>query len=70
LGDFSAKVGRGDIFKWTIGNESSRGISNDNGAGVVNFTISKNFVVKSTMFPHHNIHKKTGNPPREIGQPD
>jgi hypothetical protein len=24
---------------------------------VVNFTTSKNLIVKSTMFPHHNIHK-------------
>jgi hypothetical protein len=31
LGDFSAKVGREDIFKPTIGNESLREISNDNG---------------------------------------
>jgi hypothetical protein len=31
LGDFNAKVGRDDIFKPTIGNESSHKISNDNG---------------------------------------
>jgi hypothetical protein len=31
FGDFSAKVGREDIFKPTIGNESSHEISNDNG---------------------------------------
>jgi exonuclease III len=31
LGDFNAKVGREDIFKPTIGNESSHEISNDNG---------------------------------------
>jgi hypothetical protein len=29
LGDFNAKVGREDIFKPTIGNESSYEISND-----------------------------------------
>jgi hypothetical protein len=32
-------------------------ISNNNGARVVNFAISKNVTVKSTMLPHHNIHK-------------
>jgi hypothetical protein len=57
LGDFNAKVGREDIFKPTIGNESSHEISNDNGVRVVNFATSKNLVVKSTMFPHRSIHK-------------
>jgi hypothetical protein len=33
--------------------------SNDNGARVVDFATSKNIVVKSTMFPHRNIHKYT-----------
>jgi hypothetical protein len=31
LGDFSANVGREDIFKLTIGNESLHEIINDNG---------------------------------------
>jgi hypothetical protein len=52
LGDFNAKVGREDIFKLTIGNESFHETSNDNGVRVVNFATSKNLVVKSTMFPH------------------
>jgi hypothetical protein len=42
LGDFNAKVGREDIFKPTIGNESSHEISNDNGVRVVIFATSKN----------------------------
>jgi hypothetical protein len=57
LGDFKAKVGRKDIFKTTIGNESLHKISNDNGVRVVNFAMSKNLAVKSTMFPHSNNHK-------------
>jgi hypothetical protein len=59
LGDINVKVGREDIFKPTIGNESSHEISNDNGVRLVNFSTSKNLRVKSTMFPHHNIHKYT-----------
>jgi hypothetical protein len=59
LGDFNAKVGREDIFKLTIGNGSLRKISNDNGVRLVNFAISKNLGVKSTMFPHRNMHKYT-----------
>jgi exonuclease III len=58
-GDFNAKVGREDIFKPTIGNESFHETNNDNGDRVVNFATSKNIVVKSTMFPHCKIHKYT-----------
>jgi exonuclease III len=53
LGDFNSKVGREDIFKPTVGNESLHEISNR----VVNFDTSKNLTVKSTTFPHRNIHK-------------
>jgi hypothetical protein len=63
LGDFNAKVGREDIFKPTIGNESLHEISNDNGVRVVNLATSKNHPVKSTMFPHRNIHKVTWTSP-------
>jgi hypothetical protein len=59
LGDFSAEIGREDIFKLTIGNESLHEISHDNGVTVVNITTSKNLTVKSAMFPHRNIHKLT-----------
>jgi hypothetical protein len=37
LGYFNAKVGREDIFKPTIGNESLHEISNGTGVRVVNF---------------------------------
>jgi hypothetical protein len=47
----------------TIGNESLRQDSNDNGVRIVNFATSKNLVVKSTMFPHRNIHKYTWTSP-------
>jgi hypothetical protein len=55
LGDFNAKVGKEDILKPIIGNESLHEISNDNGVRVVHFSISKNLSVKSTMFPHRSI---------------
>ena len=63
LGDFNAKVGRENIFKPTIGNESLHQDSNDNGVRIVNFATSKNLVVKSTMFAHRNIHKCTWTSP-------
>jgi hypothetical protein len=37
--------------------------SNDNGFRIVNFATSKNVVVKSTIFPHRNIHKYTWTSP-------
>jgi hypothetical protein len=57
LGDFNAKVGREDIFKPTIGDESIHKISNDNGVRLVNFATSKHLIVRSTISPHRNIHK-------------
>jgi len=59
LGDFNVKLGGEDILKPTIGNESLHQDCNDNGVRIVNFAISKNLVVKSTMFLHRNIHKYT-----------
>jgi hypothetical protein len=50
LWEFNAKVGREDIFKPTIGNESLHEISNDNGVRVVNFAKSKNLTVKIRFF--------------------
>jgi hypothetical protein len=63
LGDFNVKVGGENIFKPTVGNDSLHEISNDSGVRVVNFARSKNFVVKSTMFPHCKIHKYTWTSP-------
>jgi hypothetical protein len=40
FGDFNAKVGREDIFKPKIRNESLHEVSNDNAVRVVNFATS------------------------------
>jgi endonuclease/exonuclease/phosphatase family metal-dependent hydrolase len=50
VGDFNAKVGREDIFKPAIGRESLH-------------EISQLCHVKSTMFPHRNIHEVTWTSP-------
>jgi hypothetical protein len=59
LRDYNAKAGREDFFKLTIWNESLPEISNtsNNGARLVIFATSENLRVKSTMFPHCNIHE-------------
>jgi hypothetical protein len=59
FGNVNANVGREDIFKPAIGNESLYEIRNDNGVRLVNFATSKNFTFETTMFPNHNIHKYT-----------
>ena len=51
-------MGRENIFKPTIENESLHQDGNDDGVRTVNFFRSKN-VVKSTMSPHRDIHKYT-----------
>jgi hypothetical protein len=61
--DFNAKVDKEDIFKPTIEKESLHKISNGNGVRVVKFATSKNLTARSTMFPHHNIHKVTWTSP-------
>jgi len=58
LGEFNAKVGRENISKPTIGQESLHQDRNDNGVRLTS-PHQKNLVVKSTMFPHRNIHKYT-----------
>jgi hypothetical protein len=62
LGDCNAKVGKEDIFKQTIGNESLNKISNGNEVRVVNFATSKNLSQKYNV-PHHSILKYTWNSP-------
>jgi hypothetical protein len=59
LGGFNVKVGRENIFKPTVGNESLLEIRNDSGVGVVTFAMPKNLIVKSTIFPHCKIRKYT-----------
>jgi exonuclease III len=63
LGDFNANIGKEDIFKPKIENESLHEISNDNGlkrSKLCHIATSKrSLIVKSTMFPYCNIHKYT-----------
>ena len=56
-------MGRENIYKCTIGNESLHQKGNDKGVRTVNFATSKILVVKSTMFPHRNICKYTWTSP-------
>jgi hypothetical protein len=57
---YENSVGREHIFIPTTGKESAHEISDDIGVRVVNFAVPKNLTVKSTMFPHRNMHKFIG----------
>jgi hypothetical protein len=50
LGDFNTKVGREDIFKQIIGNESLHETCNDKSVRVVNFATLKNVIVRAQHF--------------------
>jgi len=47
FGDFNAKVGRENIIKLTIGNESLYQDSNDNGVRTVTFAASKIWLLRA-----------------------
>ena len=47
LGEFNAKVGREDIFKSTVGNESLHQHSNDNGVRTVTFATPKIYLFRA-----------------------
>jgi hypothetical protein len=53
LGDFNAKVGREEISKLTIGNESLHEISNGNGVRLVNFATSNNLTDSDVPTSQH-----------------
>ena len=59
LGDFKVKVGKENIYKPTIGNESLHNKTNNNATKIIEFTVSKVLNVRSTTFPHKEIHKET-----------
>ena len=59
LGDFNAKVGKECTYKPTIGNESLHNGTNSNGIKIILFVIYKGLNVRSTTFPHKDIHKET-----------
>jgi len=63
LGDLNAMCGKEIQFQPTIGKESMRYSSNDNGLRIISFASSKNMIISSTTYPHKKIHKGTWRSP-------
>jgi hypothetical protein len=61
-----AKVGIEDVLKPAVGIESLHEVINDIVFIVVNLATSESVTVKSTMFPHCNIHKYTWTSPDAV----
>jgi hypothetical protein len=54
IGDMNAKVGK-ELMIPNVG----KFVSNDNGTRLADFSVTRNLVISSTMFPHKKIHKET-----------
>jgi endonuclease/exonuclease/phosphatase family metal-dependent hydrolase len=58
IGDMNAKVGK-DLMIPNVGKFGLHNVSNDNGTRLADFSVTRNLVISSIMFPHKKIHKET-----------
>lgn len=63
LGDLNTKVGKEKMFRQVTEGHSLHDETNDNGTKLIDFAIGNGLVIRSTMFPHKNIHKGTWRSP-------
>ena len=59
MGDFNAKVGKEPGLAPNVGKYSLHEETNNNGWRMIDFAITKNMAISSTLFQHERIHKET-----------
>lgn len=55
----NSKIGRGNVFRPTIGKESLHIVSNDNGTRFISFAMFRDIIISSTDFQRKDIYKQT-----------
>jgi len=61
LGYLNAHVGKEHVYKPTTGNKNLHNETNKKTIKMIQFAVSKVFKVRSTKFPHKDIHNETRN---------
>ena len=65
MGDFNSKVGKELGLATNVGKYSLHKEANNNGWRMIDFAITKNMAIRSTLFQHKIIHKETWRSPDE-----
>jgi hypothetical protein len=56
MGDFNVKIGNKEYLQPVAGPHTIHYFSNENGNMLIQFAVRNRLIIKSTMFPHKNIH--------------
>lgn len=66
LSDFNAQVGKEAVNFPTTGTYSLHNLKNDSGSRLIQFAVSRNMIIGSTLHPHKDIHNCTWRSPEGV----